>query len=271
MLKLGGYRAQKWHLGVRPGFHPSYRGFDEYFGLPYSNDMGCMDFAGAGGKGLCQANTSSCKSPPCCGSADRPLTNRSSNCNGNAMPLYHSTEPNCSSAPGASAAQKVADCNSCIIEQPVNGTTLSTRYAEEGAAFIAKYKPAAGSPPPPPFFLYVAFTHMHVPLMHAQQWQHTSTRDNIFGDTLREVDHSVGAIAQSLKDNGVANQTLLFITADNGPWNNKCGLAGSQGPFHGSWCKANRDQLNTSLPCGAGGTGKCLQRQSSLTYLPVSS
>ena len=31
------------HLGHHPQYHPSYRGFDEYVGLPYSNDMGCLD------------------------------------------------------------------------------------------------------------------------------------------------------------------------------------------------------------------------------------
>lgn len=30
----------KWHLGDQPEFLPTRHGFDEYFGLPYSNDMG---------------------------------------------------------------------------------------------------------------------------------------------------------------------------------------------------------------------------------------
>src|SRR6185369_11677851 len=29
----------KWHLGHRPQFLPTRHGFDDYFGLPYSNDM----------------------------------------------------------------------------------------------------------------------------------------------------------------------------------------------------------------------------------------
>jgi arylsulfatase len=42
VLKKRGYRAAafgKWHLGHRPEFLPLRHGFDEYFGLPYSNDM----------------------------------------------------------------------------------------------------------------------------------------------------------------------------------------------------------------------------------------
>ncbi len=30
----------KWHLGTAPKFHPMRNGFDEFFGLPYSNDNG---------------------------------------------------------------------------------------------------------------------------------------------------------------------------------------------------------------------------------------
>lgn len=42
MLKDNGYATGifgKWHLGDTPGFMPNKHGFDEYFGIPYSNDM----------------------------------------------------------------------------------------------------------------------------------------------------------------------------------------------------------------------------------------
>jgi arylsulfatase A len=41
-LKPLGYKTScvgKWHLGHKPAFLPTARGFDEYFGIPYSNDM----------------------------------------------------------------------------------------------------------------------------------------------------------------------------------------------------------------------------------------
>nr|CAB3223243.1 arylsulfatase G-like [Phallusia mammillata] len=46
VLKESGYYTGmigKWHLGMSHDFHPSSRGFDYYYGLPYSNDMGCVD------------------------------------------------------------------------------------------------------------------------------------------------------------------------------------------------------------------------------------
>jgi arylsulfatase A-like enzyme len=42
LVKQKGYATAcfgKWHLGHHPKFLPTSRGFDEYFGLPYSNDM----------------------------------------------------------------------------------------------------------------------------------------------------------------------------------------------------------------------------------------
>ena len=43
LLKQQGYATGcigKWHLGDQPEFLPRRQGFDYYFGLPYSNDMG---------------------------------------------------------------------------------------------------------------------------------------------------------------------------------------------------------------------------------------
>jgi arylsulfatase A len=42
LLRDAGYATAifgKWHLGHRPAFLPTRHGFDEYYGIPYSNDM----------------------------------------------------------------------------------------------------------------------------------------------------------------------------------------------------------------------------------------
>lgn len=49
MLKTKGYRTGiigKWHLGHHEMFLPLQHGFDEYYGIPYSNDMWPVDFDG---------------------------------------------------------------------------------------------------------------------------------------------------------------------------------------------------------------------------------
>src|SRR5690606_14008519 len=42
LLKSKGYATAifgKWHLGFQPQFLPTRHGFDEFYGIPYSNDM----------------------------------------------------------------------------------------------------------------------------------------------------------------------------------------------------------------------------------------
>jgi len=49
VLRKQGYTSAifgKWHLGHHPKFLPLQHGFDEYLGLPYSNDMWPVDFDG---------------------------------------------------------------------------------------------------------------------------------------------------------------------------------------------------------------------------------
>jgi len=49
LVKQKGYATAivgKWHLGDSREFLPLQHGFDEYFGLPYSNDMWPVDYAG---------------------------------------------------------------------------------------------------------------------------------------------------------------------------------------------------------------------------------
>lgn len=48
-LKKAGYHTGmvgKWHLGARVPYLPIHYGFDEFLGLPYSNDMWPVDYAG---------------------------------------------------------------------------------------------------------------------------------------------------------------------------------------------------------------------------------
>ena len=53
-LKKAGYATAimgKWHLGQRRAYLPAARGFDEYLGIPYSDDMGKAKTSPCGGHG----------------------------------------------------------------------------------------------------------------------------------------------------------------------------------------------------------------------------
>jgi arylsulfatase A len=97
-----------------------------------------------------------------------------------------------------------------VVEQPADQTTLTKRYTEEAVKFIAEKKGQ-------PFFLYFAHTFPHVPLFASPAFKGKS-RAGIFGDAVEELDWSVGEVLASLQREGVAENTLVFFTSDNGPW-----------------------------------------------------
>ncbi|NWJ08726.1 ARSG Arylsulfatase, partial [Crypturellus undulatus] len=177
----------KWHLGHHGRYHPNFRGFDYYFGIPYSHDMGCTDTPGC--------NLPPC--PACARLAAAPSSARRDCYTEVALPLFE---------------------NLSIVQQPVNLSSLAALYAERAAWFIQRARR--------PFFLYVALAHVHVPL--------AAPCPGAYGAALRDMDALVGSLKRAA-DGAGAGTTLLWFTGDNGPWAQKCELAGSVGPFVGAW------------------------------------
>ena len=68
-----------------------------------------------------------------------------------------------------------------------------------------------------PFFLYLAQSMPHVPLAVSPKWR--GTTPSLYGDVMAELDDSVGQVRAALKTAGVANDTIVIFTSDNGPWN----------------------------------------------------
>lgn len=158
-LKKAGYitgMAGKWHLGYQPGFLPVNKGFDQWLGLPYSNDFR---------KPWVQT--------------DVPLG------------LFRDTT---------------------MIEYPVNQNMLTARYTQEAVEFINK-----NSKKEQPFFFYLAYNMAHLPISTTEEFQGRS-KAGLYGDVMEELDWSVGQILQALEDNGAANNTVVFLASDNGPW-----------------------------------------------------
>lgn len=100
--------------------------------------------------------------------------------------------------------------NGEVIEQPADQTTLTKRYTEEAVKFIR----AQGDRP---FFLYLAHTFPHVPMFASPAFKGKS-RAGIYGDAVEEIDGSTGEILDALRATGLADNTLVVFTSDNGPW-----------------------------------------------------
>lgn len=67
-----------------------------------------------------------------------------------------------------------------------------------------------------PFFLYLPLTSPHYPVVPAPAFKGKSQAGD-FGDFVVQTDHVVGAILDALNKNGVAENTLVILTSDNGP------------------------------------------------------
>ena len=121
--------------------------------------------------------------------------------------------------------------NSEVVELNPNQDFLTKRFTEEAIAFVEKNKEQ-------PFFLYLAHPMPHRPC-HAsaeflkrfseKQLQKTlstedkAARDFLYPASVEEIDWSVGEILEKLEALGLAENTLVIFTSDNGP---KTGSAG---------------------------------------------
>jgi len=181
VLKTAGYKTGmfgKWHLGDQPEFLPTRQGFDEYFGIPYSHDI-------------------------------HPFHQRQSKFNFPPLPLLDQEE---------------------VIEMDPDADYLTKRITERAIGFIEKHKDE-------PFFLYVPHPIPHRPLHAsppfmkdvgeplkvklAEEKKNGSidypTRDKLLRQSIREIDWSVGAILDTLKEQGIDDNTLVIFFSDNGP------------------------------------------------------
>ncbi|MDB4614776.1 sulfatase-like hydrolase/transferase, partial [bacterium] len=66
-----------------------------------------------------------------------------------------------------------------------------------------------------PFFLYLPTTNIHHPFTPSPRFKGTS-ECGLYGDFIQELDWMVGEVLKSLEDNGVADNTLVIFTSDNG-------------------------------------------------------
>ena len=162
----------KWHLGLPPFFSPLRHGFDEWLGIPYSNDNS--------------------KYHPVLASEMPPL------------PFYDGDS---------------------VIEADPDQATFTRRLTERAVDFIGRHRGRA-------FFLYLPHIMPHVPIFASPEFAGKSG-GGLYADVIQELDHSVGEILTALDQNGLAGNTIVVFTSDNGPFLSYGSHAGSAGPFRG--------------------------------------
>ncbi len=146
--------------------------------------------------------------------------------------LPHSNDMNPTNAPERATSRLDQDPkwwnaplyrNEELIERPADQTQLTRRYTEEAAKFIRENKARS-------FFLYLPHSFPHVPLFASEKFRGKSPR-GLYGDVVEELDWSVGEVLNTLRAGGLATNTLVFFTSDNGPWLIMNDAGGSAGPL----------------------------------------
>lgn len=66
-----------------------------------------------------------------------------------------------------------------------------------------------------PFFIYMPLPAPHTPWLPKEKYQGKSNA-GVYGDFVVQVDDVIGQVYKALSDNGIADNTLVIITSDNG-------------------------------------------------------
>ncbi|MEM0895901.1 MAG: sulfatase [Verrucomicrobiota bacterium] len=178
MLKENGYTTGcfgKWHLGDQVEFLPLAQGFDNYFGIPYSNDMWPGNERG------------------------NPLTDR-----GPYTPL------------------PVVEQNEVVsyVSDGDDQALLCEAFTDKALDFIRANKDQ-------PFFCYIPHAYVHHP-RYARPEILAAAKGSVDRSNVEEVDTGVGRVLDTLVELGIAKNTLVLFTSDNG------GAGGmSMGPLRG--------------------------------------
>ena len=120
---------------------------------------------------------------------------------------------------GATVAQRNPDLD-----------TLTASYHREALAFLERHRER-------PFFLYLAHHLPHVPLAGSKAFAKTRNDaiDNgartRYAQIVAEIDDGIGRLSAKLDTLGLAENTVVIFTSDNGPWLVFGNHAGSAGPF----------------------------------------
>ncbi|XZE32426.1 sulfatase family protein [Pirellulaceae bacterium SH501] len=154
--------------------------------------------------------------------------------------------------------------NEKIIELPVDQRTVTRRYTEKAIDFVKANREK-------PFFIYLPHSMPHIPLYVPDDVRDPDPK-RAYINTIEHIDTEIGRLLQALDDTGVAPNTFVIFTSDNGPWLPFKHHGGSAGPLRDG--KGTTFEGGQRVPCLIRGPGipagtVCDQLTGTIDVLPT--
>lgn len=150
--------------------------------------------------------------------------------------------------------------NEELIDEGMNQDYLTKMFTDEAVNQIKTRDKSK------PFFMYLAHCMPHVPL-HASEKFRGKSEIGLYGDVIMELDWSVGELIETLKNEGILDNTIVIFTSDNGPHK------GSAGPLRGmkaeTWEGGHRVPAIISWPSKIPQGAKSEELTSALDIFPT--
>lgn len=193
MLKPLGYATGQFgknHLGDRNEFLPTVHGFDEFYGHLYHLNTFTEMF-----------------------DKDYPIDNKEfveKYGPRGVIESYASSKDDSSSDPrfGKVGKQTVKDTGP-LTEERIK--LLDEEFTNKTLDFIRK-----NAKNDTPFFCWYNTSRMHFPTILADKWE-GKTKQDLYADGMKELDYYVGQILDLVDELGIADNTIILWTSDNGP------------------------------------------------------
>jgi arylsulfatase len=228
VLKKLGYVTQgvgKWHMGENQGSLPQNVGYDDYLGFLGVSDM-YTEWRDQ------YLNPEVALSPERFAMMEKD-------------PFNH-TEVHCS-------PKDKAKCDSGKVIDLAYIKDLDKHWMDYSVDFIKRMK---GSKQP--FFLYHATRGCHFDNYPSDDWAGGSRARTVFSDCMVHMDDVLSKLVQTLQDTGQLENTLVFLTSDNGP---ECEIPPhGRTPFRG--CKGSSWEGGVRVPTFAYWKGMIKPRRS---------